>query len=434
MSDVIDRPMLEEEAAQKAGCASSIATSIRACIARTTQSVPAEALAGASENLRRSSAHALYRHHALSAVLAPDRAARRLAADRRPAGLRLAFMRKQHLDPLEVEFGILQVLDLFIFSQQNLEFGAAIQRAINEWQLAYWSDRDPRLKASILAGQDDTALAIAEIERCAKIGATSRSSLAARQRAARPPPLLADLRARPGTRPAARHSCRRLWRARADRRRLAVLLLPRSTRSTRIPWRRLLASLVIEGVPERFPRLKIVFIEGGFGWIPSAMWRMDQHFERFRSEVPHLKRHPSEYVREHFWFTTQPIDEPDEARHLRSLIEWVGVDRLLFSSDYPHWDFDDPRFAFKTPLTETERAKSSAPTPARSTSSESQVVRSWPVTSSPAPQKFRPAATRWSTSRAATSSCSMSTASSSRCSIVARTKARRSTRPPAWRG
>ena len=69
------------------------------------------------------------------------------------------------------------------------------------------------------------------------------------------------------------------------------------------------------------------------------------------------ERKPSEYVREHFWFTTQPIDEPDEAKHLRNLIEWVGVDRLLFSSDYPHWDFDDPRFAFKTPLTEAERAK-----------------------------------------------------------------------------
>jgi uncharacterized protein len=119
----------------------------------------------------------------------------------------------------------------------------------------------------------------------------------------------------------------------------------------------MLTSLVLEGIPERFPKLKIVFIEGGFGWIPSTMWRMDRHFDRFRSEVPHLKRRPSEYVKEHFWFTTQPIDEPDEAKHLRSLIEWVGVDRLLFSSDYPHWDFDDPRFAFKTPLTETERRK-----------------------------------------------------------------------------
>ena len=70
-------------------------------------------------------------------------------------GSDLAFMRKQHLDPYDVEFGILQVLDLFIFSQQNLECGAAIQRAINEWQLAHWTHRDPRLKASILVSQDD---------------------------------------------------------------------------------------------------------------------------------------------------------------------------------------------------------------------------------------------------------------------------------------
>src|SRR6266446_5603026 len=70
-----------------------------------------------------------------------------------PPGSDLAFMRKQHLDPLDVEFGILQVLDLFIFSQQNLEFGAAIQRAVNEWQLAHWCSREPRLKASILSGR-----------------------------------------------------------------------------------------------------------------------------------------------------------------------------------------------------------------------------------------------------------------------------------------
>src|SRR5258708_19858384 len=87
-----------------------------------------------------------------------------------PPGSDLAFMRKQHLDPLDIEFGILQVLDLFIFSQQNLEFGAAIQRAVNDWQLAHWTSREPRLKAAILVGQDDTEAAVAEIDRCAKIG------------------------------------------------------------------------------------------------------------------------------------------------------------------------------------------------------------------------------------------------------------------------
>ena len=40
-----------------------------------------------------------------------------------------------------------------------------------------------------------------------------------------------------------------------------------------------LTSLVLEGVPERFPKLKVVFIEGGFGYIPSTTWRMDQHFD-----------------------------------------------------------------------------------------------------------------------------------------------------------
>src|SRR6201988_2565715 len=131
-----------------------------------------------------------------------------------PPGSDLAFMQKQHLDPLDVEFGILQVLDLFIFSQQNLEFGAAIQRAINDWQLAFWSHRDPRLKASILAAQDDTQLPIPETHRCAKTGERhANNAPAAPKGAPGPPPLLADLSPRAGNGPAARHSCRRLSRS-----------------------------------------------------------------------------------------------------------------------------------------------------------------------------------------------------------------------------
>ena len=317
-----------------------------------------------------------------------------------PPGSDLDFMRQQHLDPLDVEFGILQVLDLFIFSQQNLEFGAAIQRAINDWQLAHWTSREPRLKASILVGQDDTEAAIAEIERCARIGQYVQINVSPRANEPLGRRRYWPIYARAaGTRPAARHSRRRLWRPRADRRRLAVLLCRGAPIATRISMAAHARPVsCIEGVPERFPRLKIVFIEGGFGWISSTMWRMDQHFERFRGEVPHLKRRPSEYVREHFWFTTQPIDEPDEARHLRSLIEWVGVDRLLFSSDYPHWDFDDPRFAFRTPLSRGGTGEDIQRQCARALQaliSESDRLP-WPVTLSPAPQTSRPAATRWS--------------------------------------
>ena len=116
-------------------------------------------------------------------------------------------------------------------------------------------------------------------------------------------------------------------------------------------------SLILEGVFDVFPDLKVVMIEGGFGWVPQLGWRLDAHWTKMRGEVPHLQRKPSEYLKTNLWFATQPVEEPDNARHLRTLIDWIGVDRLLFSSDYPHWDFDDPRFAIKTPLTEAERVK-----------------------------------------------------------------------------
>ena len=156
-----------------------------------------------------------------------------------PPGSDLDFMRKQHLDPLDVEYGILQVLDLFIFSQQNLEFGAAIQRAINDWQLAFWSR--PRAAAEGLdPGRPGRhALAVAEIERCARIGRYVQINVCPR---ANEPlgrrrywPIYAP---RAGARPAARHPRRRLRRARADRRRLAVLLRRGASLATRTRWRR----------------------------------------------------------------------------------------------------------------------------------------------------------------------------------------------------
>ncbi|MDQ2805178.1 MAG: amidohydrolase, partial [Pseudomonadota bacterium] len=116
-----------------------------------------------------------------------------------------------------------------------------------------------------------------------------------------------------------------------------------------------LASLVCEGVFARIPALRAVIVEAGFAWGPSLGWRLDQHWARMRDEVPHLTRPPSEYIREHVWFTTQAMDEPEQPRDLRDIIDWIGWDRLLFATDYPHWDFDDPVSAFKIRLSEAER-------------------------------------------------------------------------------
>jgi hypothetical protein len=115
-------------------------------------------------------------------------------------------------------------------------------------------------------------------------------------------------------------------------------------------------SLVCEGVFERFPSLRIVLIEGGFAWLPPLMWRLDKHWSRLKAEVPQLRHPPSHYVREHIWFTTQPMEEPPDPRHLLQVFEHLGsLDRVMFATDYPHWDFDDPDRALPAGLSKENR-------------------------------------------------------------------------------
>lgn len=102
-------------------------------------------------------------------------------------------------------------------------------------------------------------------------------------------------------------------------------------------------SLVCEGVFERFPGLRFVMVEAGFAWLPSLMWRMDKQWKRLGGEIPHVKRPPSDIIRDHIKFTTQPMEEPPRAEHLVRVIEHCGSDEMLmFATDYPHWDYDSP--------------------------------------------------------------------------------------------
>ena len=106
-------------------------------------------------------------------------------------------------------------------------------------------------------------------------------------------------------------------------------------------------SLIFDGVFDRFPTLRIVFVEHAFSWILPLMWRMDAIYEARKSRVD-IKRKPSEYVKDHIKFTTQPLDYPEDKTELTRALEWMECEKiLLFSSDYPHWTFDDPRWLVK---------------------------------------------------------------------------------------
>ncbi|HTM08441.1 MAG TPA: amidohydrolase family protein [Verrucomicrobiae bacterium] len=95
------------------------------------------------------------------------------------------------------------------------------------------------------------------------------------------------------------------------------------------------AGLMYGGVAERFPKLRIGFLECGVGWVPYWLERMDEEWEkRGKVEAPFCKRKPSEYVKHGSWFFAA---EPEEEM-LPYVIERIGDDKVLFASDYPHWD------------------------------------------------------------------------------------------------
>lgn len=102
-------------------------------------------------------------------------------------------------------------------------------------------------------------------------------------------------------------------------------------------------SLLVNGVPEKFTELDFVILESGIGWVPYMMFRLNKEIRMRKQEAPLLERQPEEYIRDKFYFASQPLGEPMDQSHLQSIIEIIGVDSLVFASDYPHWDFDHPR-------------------------------------------------------------------------------------------
>lgn len=103
-----------------------------------------------------------------------------------------------------------------------------------------------------------------------------------------------------------------------------------------LPMMRQCAGIMLGGIPELFPKLRIGFFEaGGVGWVPYWFERMDEAFEkRGHIEAKNLKAKPSAYLKTgRIFFGTEP-----EERNLPWVAEQVGEGLFMYTSDYPHWD------------------------------------------------------------------------------------------------
>ncbi len=286
--------------------------------------------------------------------IAPGAARRDAWPDSGPPGSDLELMRRQHLDLHGITMGVLNPLSPS-GGDQNSDFSAALCSATNDWLVAAWTSQEPRLKASILVPYEDGDAAREEIRRRASssdfvhVLLLSRTSEPLGKRRYWP---IFEAASEAGL-PVATHvfgysgfpSTNSGWPSYYIEEGAAH---PAGCQAS-------IASMIFEGVFDRYPDLRFIVIEAGFAWLPALAWRLDRAWMRMRSEVPHVKRPPSEYIRERIWISTQPMEESPRPQDVPATMADVGWDRLLFASDYPHWDFDDPKFGLPPSLTAEQR-------------------------------------------------------------------------------
>jgi hypothetical protein len=99
-----------------------------------------------------------------------------------------------------------------------------------------------------------------------------------------------------------------------------------------------MVAIIANGVLDRFPKLRVGFLEAGVGFLPYWMERFDEKYLLRRSEMEPLKLLPSEYIKDHrCYFTCE-----GEESALPLVIEQFGDECMMYASDYPHWDMEWP--------------------------------------------------------------------------------------------
>jgi predicted TIM-barrel fold metal-dependent hydrolase len=273
-----------------------------------------------------------------------------------PPGSDLDTVRSQLLDAHGITHAVLTGNFHVASMEAWFDLATALASAYNDWLIENWLERDPRLLGSIQVAVQDPAAAAREIDRVASHPRMVQVFL----------PMIVGPRAGYGD-----PQYRPIFEA-ASRNNLVVALHHGRMTKTLfgypnhfIEWHQAVphagmchaASLICSGVLEQFPNLKVVILETGYTWLAHFMWRMDQQYKGLRVEVPWVKRLPSEYMHDQVRVSTQPAEEIS-TKHFLQFIDMIGSENmLLFSTDYPHFDFDSPVRSLPAGLPEALKRK-----------------------------------------------------------------------------
>jgi uncharacterized protein len=213
----------------------------------------------------------------------------------------------------------------------------AMARALNAWIADEWLSRDSRLRAAIVVPPGAPEVARTEIEHWAA-----------------DPRFVQVLLLGQSEIPYGRELNWPIWEAAAAASLPVVLHLGGVSRqaptsvgwpSTHLEWyvgqqttmQAQLASIVSEGVFQKFPDVRVLVAEAGFSWLPAFMWKLTKLWKSYRGDIPWVTEPPAELLRRHVRFCTSPSDGMAEDGRLDAFTRHAGSDELLiFSSDYPH--------------------------------------------------------------------------------------------------
>ncbi|HEY2814691.1 MAG TPA: amidohydrolase family protein [Acidimicrobiales bacterium] len=249
---------------------------------------------------------------------------------------RLADMDREGID-VQVLFG---GLIIGLTSYDDAGFALDVARAYNDWLLTKVCGHHPnRLKGVATVPLQDVARSVEEVERAARIGAVAITV----------PPVIGDSNLDDPSLLPFFEACASLDLAVAVHSAPGMNLpLPGAERFDNyaqvhclsFPLDQMVAftALAMGGVLDRFPTLRVAFLESGTGWVPYFVHRMHEHYEKRGDLVPAMKSDPRELLARGQCFFSFEAEEP----MLVPCVDQLGDNWLVYASDYPHWDSDFP--------------------------------------------------------------------------------------------